>query len=289
MKKILSIFLLLGLSLAWVSAGDNHETQKINYGYKTVVIDNDLDFEATRDNYKVQLSWDAYEQDDFKYYKIMKSTTHDNPVYPDQPAIKFLDNAWIESYTLNDWTKSSAVYRICVITQENARICSNTVKLWWYVHEKKEYIKEYGKEPTMCIQVIQPAYDPLTGKCKNFSTPCSVTKGWKKVSSCNDVNVIKLQEKKSHPVAKLDEKIQKRADKVVDAFIKKLEAKYKTDTSKKVARLENIVEKLAKMESKITSEKSKLLVSYLKEKLEIKKNEYLKKDDIEDIFKLLEE
>ena len=35
-----------------------------------------------------------------------------------------------------------------------------------------------------CIQVIQPAYNPLTGECREFSTPCAVPPGWIKVSAC---------------------------------------------------------------------------------------------------------
>jgi len=37
---------------------------------------------------------------------------------------------------------------------------------------------------TPCIQVITPAQDPVTGKCKNFPTPCDIPAGWKKVEKC---------------------------------------------------------------------------------------------------------
>ncbi len=35
-----------------------------------------------------------------------------------------------------------------------------------------------------CIQVITPAMNPETKECKEFSTPCDVPKGWKKVGNC---------------------------------------------------------------------------------------------------------
>ncbi|MFC4158500.1 hypothetical protein [Chitinimonas lacunae] len=33
-----------------------------------------------------------------------------------------------------------------------------------------------------CIQVITPAYNPLTGECREFPTPCDVPFGWIKTS-----------------------------------------------------------------------------------------------------------
>jgi hypothetical protein len=43
-----------------------------------------------------------------------------------------------------------------------------------------------GKSPTpYCAQVITPAQNPLTGECREFSTPCEVPANWNKVASCN--------------------------------------------------------------------------------------------------------
>lgn len=46
--------------------------------------------------------------------------------------------------------------------------------------------KDYGAQlgGKNCIQVIQPAKNPATGECKDFSTPCDVPKGWVKAESC---------------------------------------------------------------------------------------------------------
>jgi hypothetical protein len=40
------------------------------------------------------------------------------------------------------------------------------------------------KEVGACLQVITPAYNPVTGECREFSTPCSVPRGWIKVAAC---------------------------------------------------------------------------------------------------------
>ena len=37
----------------------------------------------------------------------------------------------------------------------------------------------------VCIQVITPAINPANKECKEFSTPCDVPKGWKKIKSCD--------------------------------------------------------------------------------------------------------
>lgn len=40
------------------------------------------------------------------------------------------------------------------------------------------------EEGMVCIQVITPAMNPETKECKEFSTPCDIPKGWKKVGNC---------------------------------------------------------------------------------------------------------
>lgn len=36
----------------------------------------------------------------------------------------------------------------------------------------------------ICVQVITPAYNPQTGECREFPTPCDVPVGWTRVASC---------------------------------------------------------------------------------------------------------
>lgn len=45
------------------------------------------------------------------------------------------------------------------------------------------------KPDILCLQVIAPAINPETGKCKDFPTPCDVPAGWELVDSCpvNDI------------------------------------------------------------------------------------------------------
>jgi len=48
----------------------------------------------------------------------------------------------------------------------------------------------------ICIQVITPAKNPVTGECKEFLTPCDVPQGWQKVKSCKGLVITLEPEKK---------------------------------------------------------------------------------------------
>ncbi len=41
-----------------------------------------------------------------------------------------------------------------------------------------------GKNPTICVQVIQYAENTTSHECQAFSTPCDVPNGWTPVKEC---------------------------------------------------------------------------------------------------------
>jgi hypothetical protein len=70
----------------------------------------------------VYLEWEAYTEEDFKWYKILKSETNTQPVYPDD----HVEHIFVESEVDQAWEKprpGTFYYRVCVVTQENARLC----------------------------------------------------------------------------------------------------------------------------------------------------------------------
>lgn len=293
MKKIFISLLVSALCINTWFAGMEHKiSDSYNSGYKEVVIDESLDFEIQRDGYEVEAEWNEYDQGDFKYYKLMKSYTNDNPVYPEDKAIFVGMSADDNENEFKDWSKESAYYRVCVITTENGRICSNVEKLEPYVYSKDEGEYKEEKKYDSCIQVIQPAYNPSTWECKEFSTPCSVKYGWKKVSSCQSKEVISLQEKlreKTDEKSKyMDRNLQKRADKAVEKIYNQLKEKNISD-EQKVEYIEKIITKLEKVEDRTKSDRVKELVGYFIEKFEEKIDLIQQKDDIESIFDILEE
>ncbi|MCP4524227.1 MAG: hypothetical protein GY828_08465 [Candidatus Gracilibacteria bacterium] len=250
MKKIILGLCATLLLIPNVSAGEGHY---VDPGYGTPIIDDSLNFTATRDGYEVTLEWDEYSEDDFKYYKIMRSETHKSPVYPDQGAIGVYDDQEKTTFGLHDRASFPVHYRVCVITDSKGRVCSEVVALEGAEkmdYEKKEHYKEKK-------EYIKKDY---TKKVVQYK-------------------------KKAH----LDSKLQKRADTLVKKLVDRLEKKYGTDTESKTERLNTIISKLETLEAKTKSEKTKALVSYILEALKVAVADMTEIDDVENIFDLLEE
>ena len=95
-----------------------------------------LDFsaEAGSDG-KVYMKWSAFgghNDEKFEYYKVIKSYSNPNPVYPEEAAMAALQGLGDLRYTdKNAW--KSAYYRVCAITDVKGRHCSNVV---WIEVEK---------------------------------------------------------------------------------------------------------------------------------------------------------
>lgn len=264
MKKSLIALLASVLIISSVSAGDNEATTYKEPAYKTAVIDNSLEFSGKRDGYEVKLSWNSYKGDDFKYYKIMRSETHSNPVYPDQNALNYKDDVNNTSYELKDWAQKPVNYRVCVITNVNARICSNVVALAWMIKEEK---KEYTSDKYEKKEVPMKEKEEKTEMKKVYTK--------EKLQSVKKPN--------------LDAKLAVRADKMVSNLVERLEKKHSDDTEKQAERLETIIKKLETLNTKIKSEQTKALVTYITEGLKEALNELSASDDIEEIFNILEE
>lgn len=205
MKRLLAGALISLLLFSSVSAWE--ETNIIPW-YKTPVIDNSLNFEASRNEYKVELKWDAYSGDNFQYYKVMRSETHKNPVYPDQQAIQYYDTQDQEIHELKDWASIDVYYRICIITTDKWRICSNVATLEGVT---KDEMKSYQKNKSDYIKI-----DKKTA--------------YKKI-----VPTIKKYEKKSQ--VNIDAKLQQRADKIVTNLTTRLDNKYGSDNDSKINKI----------------------------------------------------
>ena len=289
------------LSFAWVWAEYKKSIQDNQPVKKEIIYDDNIDFEISRDGYEIEASWDEYEASDFKYYKLVKSYTNDNPVYPNDKTVFVGMKSDDDENTFKDWTKKVGYYRVCIVKTDESIVCSNVEKLSAY-----EDVKEYQKQPIEnCIQMIQPAYHPVTWECKEFSTPCSVKNGWKKVNSCDAKEVILKQEQyndRKNNVSDededdddkeemqeeymLDRVMKKRADSAVNSLVWSLE-KQKISTEKKLEKLEAIIKKLDSLEKKVSSTQAINLVKYLKLELEAKKEMFEQVDDIEAIFNMI--
>lgn len=271
-KKIFSLVILVVmlLNIANVSAQSTSGSK----WYTTPILDTTLDFEAKLVDWKVEMNWSAYDQNDsFKYYKVVRSNKYSDPVYPDHWYIKYSSDVNFTNYVdykLLSWT---VYYRVCAITHEMNRYCSNVVKL---------YIEETEK-PSVCTMEYAPVCWYKNGHYKTYSNKCMLKAdgAYKKYyGKC------KTEVKPVDPVNDywLSSRLKTKSKILINSFISKLDKKWYSN-SKNVEVIDAIISKLNALED----EKPTLsnLLNYLIELLKTKKEKYSDDfSDIEDIFNL---
>ncbi len=84
---------------------------------------------ALNDLGKAELNWTQYEGDDLKWYKVVHSQTNAEPYYPADGYVEVYSDVTQTNYTHADVAEGTNYYRVCVITNDDRRGCSNTVTL----------------------------------------------------------------------------------------------------------------------------------------------------------------
>ncbi len=103
-------------------------TEEADSGYEPHSVSNVFNFSATLNNLgKVETSWDEYIPEGFDYYKLIRSVTNQDPVYPDDGYI-FYGGEGETSYTDTEVPKGTSYYRVCSIAYPK-RICSPVVTI----------------------------------------------------------------------------------------------------------------------------------------------------------------
>lgn len=126
-KIIFSIIVLFGIfSIVWAN-GDTSTSS--NNWYNSVIYDNDFDFVAVNKGDEVVLSWNKFTKEDLTYYKVIKSTTNSDPVYPEDGYIKYSTDINFTEYVDNSTITKTTYYRVCAITTKMNRYCSNGEKV----------------------------------------------------------------------------------------------------------------------------------------------------------------
>lgn len=101
--------------------------------FETKTLDNS-NFHAILNWKNVEIKWDPNAasfilDNDWKYWKIIRSSTNSNPVYPEDGYIKFDTNKTdFDSYVDNEPKLGVNYYRVCAIAW-NIRYCSNVAKI----------------------------------------------------------------------------------------------------------------------------------------------------------------
>jgi hypothetical protein len=130
MQKIKYHFLLVSCFLfSFVGIAGATVGLSTNSGYEAVIYDNTIQFNAVLNNSgNVEASWSAYTKSSemLTYYKLVRSSTVINPVYPDNGYIYYSSNVDTLSYTDTNVPAGTSYYRICQIAGAK-RYCSENV------------------------------------------------------------------------------------------------------------------------------------------------------------------
>ncbi|MFC1810888.1 S-layer homology domain-containing protein [Patescibacteria group bacterium] len=86
---------------------------------------------------KAELNWTQYDGGDLKWYKIVHSQTNTEAKYPTDGYVGVISDATETSYTHTGIAEGTNYYRVCIITTDDRRGCSNTVTL---MHGEDELI-----------------------------------------------------------------------------------------------------------------------------------------------------
>ncbi len=118
---LLFILLIAGFNLAIATDGTSS-------AFSEVSLDDSIRFNAVlNSDGSVRTSWSPYTHaEDFTYYKVVRSQTNENPVYPDDGYIYYSSDPNQTTYTDQDAPAGTNYYRVCHIAAPN-RYCSETV------------------------------------------------------------------------------------------------------------------------------------------------------------------
>jgi len=124
-------FLIIALCLFFggiASVQATVSSSSTNSGYEPVIYDSSIDFEAVLNSQgKVEAKWSKYNKsDDFTFYKLVRSSSVSNPVYPDNGYIFYSSDINNLSYLDANVSLGTNYYRICQIAQTK-RYCSQKV------------------------------------------------------------------------------------------------------------------------------------------------------------------
>jgi len=150
-----------------------------------------MNFTATLENGAVHMNWTPYTTDGFNYYKVIRSTTNSNPVYPDDSYIKADGNPDASGYIDYSPKSGTAYYRVCSIASPN-RYCSNVVAI---THSGESVYYQSDKPAASDNESsIEPANLTLSGKVEDgkirlgWTTDRSCPKGFKIAKSTVNEN-----------------------------------------------------------------------------------------------------
>jgi len=154
-------------------------------GWDAVTFDDSIIFSAVLQNDgSVKTDWSKYDHaESFTYYKVVRSQTNANPVYPDDGYIYYGGDVNVLTYTDNEAPEGTSYYRICQIGSP-ARYCSKVVTIVKgaaTIVPDPVTVVEPVKEAPVPTLYEEPAVEMVSGfndvPVDNFAADCLVKLG----------------------------------------------------------------------------------------------------------------
>jgi len=196
MRHVIVLLLSFFLSFSYVFAGDDTDIEH-QYGE---VQSYDFDLSVESKGASITANWNAFPNDkNMKWYKLVFSQTNDTPTYPEDDARFVGSKSTKTSETI--WLPNSGKYyvRICAITHDEERYCSNVeqVELAWRVHnvsKKQQIVKNEAIKKAAVAEkkedvkpVESPSQEPVVTKKPVEKKPLS-----SEMASRIDISVAKF-------------------------------------------------------------------------------------------------
>ncbi len=145
------------------------------YSYNKVVVLDDFMFNLELSDEKVHMKWNRFEKDeDLVYYKVVRSTKNSNPTYPEDSYIKYSSDINFTSYVDSHPPRWTVYYRVCAITSEKNRYCSQVKKVY-FSPSLDEGINNDSPMPVACTMEYAPVcWKTSAWEYKTFSNKCNL-------------------------------------------------------------------------------------------------------------------
>ncbi len=295
MKSLLATMLLLCVSFSYTYAGEEEKWSEDKTSLKMEereVIPYNFSLKVSQENGVATASWDDFPANrGFEWYKLVYSTTKENPVYPNDTVVFVGERLQLKnSFKLDAW-KNNHYVRLCAVVLNDDyskdRYCSETQKLvtstedFVRKEEKKEYVtyKEsqenkvsIEKDQKVCTKEYVPVCGKKEGVYKIYSNNCvRESQGAIKVENklCN-ADKTEIKETKKESTFALSLALRERINELLTDFLEKLEDKGYSDAE--IADAIDVVSQRSETLSK--QAKYKNIAGYMMQELQSMKDAY---------------